>query len=72
MRIAATSILSSVALASATAAFADEVAPTPPPTFTLPQPTPPQEPSIWNGLYVGSEIFVVSGKGLEGGAGAPD
>jgi outer membrane immunogenic protein len=69
MRIASKSILASVALASATAALADDVSPTPPPTFTLPQPAPPQEPSIWNGLYVGSEMFVVSGKGVKGGAG---
>ncbi len=33
------------------------------------QPSSSQEPSFWNGLYVGSEMFVVSGKGAKGGVG---
>ncbi len=46
------------------------------PTLALNPPAPPaigpQAPSIWNGLYVGSEVFAVSGggaKGRVGGAG---
>ena len=29
----------------------------------------PQDPSIWSGLYVGSEVFAISGKGVKGGFG---
>jgi len=52
-----------VALSVISAAFADEVVAPPLPSFALPQPNQPQEPSIWSGLYVGSEMFAISGKG---------
>jgi opacity protein-like surface antigen len=40
----------------------------PPPFFAAP-PAEPGEPSPWSGFYVGSETFVVSGKGAKGGLG---
>ncbi len=70
MQIAALSMFLLAAVSgSIPAAFADEVAAPPSPTFALPQPNQPQEPSIWNGLYVGSEVFAISGKGSKGGVG---
>lgn len=69
MQIAARPILLLMALSGVSAAFADEVVAPPLPAFALPQPKQPQEPSIWNGLYVGSEIFAISGKGSKGGVG---
>jgi outer membrane immunogenic protein len=39
------------------------------PLFAQNLQTKPQEPSIWSGLYVGSEVFAVSGKGVKGGFG---
>jgi opacity protein-like surface antigen len=38
------------------------------PIFAAFQPKP-EEPSLWRGLYVGSEMFVVSGKSVKGGLG---
>ncbi|QGM46257.1 outer membrane protein [Methylocystis heyeri] len=40
-----------------------------PPPFFAAQAAKPEEPSLWSGLYVGSETFVVSGKGVKGGLG---
>ena len=42
---------------------------TPLPSFALDPPPPPSSPSFWNGLYVGSEIFAISGNGSKGHVG---
>jgi outer membrane immunogenic protein len=62
---------------------ADSIAPTPTPTApTLPSlaldpqggplantSSTGQQPSLWNGLYVGTDVFGVAGKGVQGGFG---
>jgi outer membrane immunogenic protein len=51
------------------AAAAEELAASNLPLFAQNLQPKPQEPSIWSGLYVGSEVFAVSGKGVKGGFG---
>ncbi len=51
------------------AAAADELAASNLPLFAQNLPPKPQEPSIWSGLYVGSEVFAISGRGVKGGFG---
>ncbi|MGC1860644.1 MAG: hypothetical protein WA733_05830 [Methylocystis sp.] len=50
-------------------AAAEELAASSLPLFAQNLQPKPQEPSIWSGLYVGSEVFAISGKGVKGGFG---
>ncbi|MGA8172730.1 MAG: hypothetical protein WB816_18115 [Methylocystis sp.] len=70
MRTAIGLILALAVLGGASAAArADELGTSGLPLFAQNLQPKPQEPSIWNGLYVGSEVFAVSGKGVKGGFG---
>jgi outer membrane immunogenic protein len=70
MRMAARLFLASVALGGLFGpAAAEELAASSLPLFAQNLQPKPQEPSIWSGLYVGSEVFAISGKGVKGGFG---
>jgi hypothetical protein len=70
MRIAARLFFASAALGGLLRpALADELAASSLPLFAQNVQPKPQEPSIWSGLYVGGEVFAISGKGVKGGFG---
>ena len=70
MRMAARLFLASAALGGLFGpAAAEELAAPSLPLFAQNLQPKPQEPSIWSGLYVGSEVFAISGKGVKGGFG---
>jgi opacity protein-like surface antigen len=70
MRMAARLCLASAAFGALFgSAAAEELATSGVPLFARNLPAQPQEPSIWSGLYVGNEVFAISGKGVKGGFG---
>ena len=70
MRMAARLFLASAALAGVLGpAAAEELDASGLPFFAQNLQPKPQEPSIWSELYVGSEVFAISGKGVKGGFG---
>ena len=71
MRMAARLFLPQAALGGLFGpAAAEELAASSLPLFAQNLQPKPQEPWIWSELYVGSEVFAISGKGVKGGFGA--
>jgi outer membrane immunogenic protein len=70
MRMAARLFLASAALGGLFGPVAaEELAASSLPLFAQTLQPKPQERSVWSGLYVGSEVFAISGKGVKGGFG---